>query len=60
MVCGAGHRAFISSLFTPMEARTLAAALLNCGTLDADFLLDLIDTHDLCIYDLLDEAEGFQ
>jgi hypothetical protein len=43
-----------------MEARTLAAALLNCGTLDADFLIELIDKHDLCIYDLLDEAEGFQ
>lgn len=43
-----------------MEARTLAAAFLGCGVLDADFLIELIDKHDLCIYDLLDESEGFQ
>ena len=60
MVCGAGHRAFISSLFILMEARTLAAALLNCGTLDADFLLDLIDMHSLCIDDLIDDVADWK
>jgi hypothetical protein len=39
-----------------MEARTLAAALLNCGTLDIRFFDKLIDRHDLCIYELIDDV----
>jgi hypothetical protein len=43
-----------------MEARTLIAALLGCGTLDADFLLRLIEGQDLCIYDLLDDVADWR
>jgi hypothetical protein len=46
--------------FYPMEARQLAAALLNCGVLDADFLLELIDCHGLCIHDLLDDVANYR
>lgn len=40
-----------------MEARTLAAALLQCGTLDIDYLIRLVDAYEMEFDDLLDEFD---
>lgn len=40
-----------------MEARTLAAALLKCGYLDIDYLVDLIDACELDLDEILDEFD---
>lgn len=40
-----------------MEARTFAAALLKCGYLDIDYLVDLIDANNLDFDEILDEFD---
>ena len=42
-----------------MEARTLAAALLKCGYLDIDYLVDLIDANNLDFESILEVFDWF-
>jgi hypothetical protein len=42
-----------------MEARTVLSSLLSCGIWDVDFFLELLDTYDLDISDVLDDAESY-
>jgi hypothetical protein len=40
-----------------MDARSIIASLLSCGTLDADFMIRLFDIYDISLPEILDEIE---
>jgi hypothetical protein len=43
-----------------MEAPTLVSALLSCGYLDAEYLLRLLDEHDLDLTDLVADVAEYR
>lgn len=48
-----------SLTFTPMQALSFCSALLNCGYLDLQYLVNLADAYDLDPNELMLEAREF-
>jgi hypothetical protein len=40
-----------------MDARSIIASLLSCGSLDAGFLIHIFDTYSISLPEILDEIE---